>query len=222
MADVDLTSIIRDRTANLRRLKGRGARIIGYFPGNYVPEEIIYASGAIPICLTDGGNQQAADLALSLVPRIICPFARAQVGERMLKNNPFYSMLDMFVAPITCQHLKKVAEIWEYQGDIEIFKLGIPHQTDGDFELEYYKDRLHALKDRIESFTGSRITDGRIREAIELYNRMRDLLKTISLMRRDPDTPLSALDFTRLNHASLYADPVFMVDLLESVYGELK
>jgi benzoyl-CoA reductase/2-hydroxyglutaryl-CoA dehydratase subunit BcrC/BadD/HgdB len=33
---------------------------------------------------------------------------------------------------------------------------------------------------------------------------------------------LSGLDFVRLNHASFYADPAFMVDFLDSVYHELK
>lgn len=218
----NLDAHLRDRPEHLRQAKENGVKIIGYFPGNYVPEEIIYASGAIPLCLTDGGNFQAADTALSVVPRIICPFARAQVGERMLKVNPYYNMLDMVVAPITCQHLKKVAEIWEYYGDMEIFKLGIPHQADGDFELEYYTERLHALKDRIESFTGSKITNGKIREAIDLYNRMRERLKYISLMRRDSTPPLSALDFARLNHASFCVDPVLMVEILDSLYEELK
>ena len=137
MNDQHLAAHLRDRPARLKEAKKKGVKIIGYFPGNYVPEEIIYASGAIPICLIDGGNPHPADTALSVVPHIICPFARAQVGERVLKRNPYYSMLDMLVAPITCQHLKKVAEIWEYFGDIEIFKLGIPHHYDGDFELEY-------------------------------------------------------------------------------------
>lgn len=222
MNDQDLDSHIRDRQEQLNKAKENGTKIIGYFPGNYVPEEIIYASGAIPVCLIDGGSQKTADTALSMVPRIICPFARAQIGERMLKDNPYYSMLDMVVAPITCQHLKKVAEIWEYQGEIEIFKLGVPHQTDGDYELEYFTDRLHVMMERIESFTGNRITDEKIRDAIDLYNRMRELFRSISLLRRDPDPPLSALDFARLNHASFYADPVFMVDRLHSLHEEWK
>lgn len=219
---MDLTHIIRNRAEELKKQKEEGARIIGYFPGNVVPEEIIYASGAIPVCLMDGGDPRTADAALSVVPRVICPFARSQIGERMLNNNPYYSLLDMVVAPITCQHLKKVAEIWEYQGDMEIFKLGVPHQTDGDLELEYFTDRLHVMKERIEAFTGSRITDEKIGDAIDLYNRMRELLREISLMRRSPDPPLSTLDFVRLNHVSFYADPVFMVDLLHSLYTEWK
>jgi benzoyl-CoA reductase/2-hydroxyglutaryl-CoA dehydratase subunit BcrC/BadD/HgdB len=149
-----LAAHLRDRPASLKKAKEKGVKIIGYFPGGYVPEEIIHASGAIPVCLTDGGDPRPADAALSVVPHIICPFARAQVGERLLKANPYYKMLDMLVAPITCQHLRKVAEVWEYYGEIELFKLGVPHNFDGDFELEYFEKRLRVLKDRLETFTG--------------------------------------------------------------------
>jgi hypothetical protein len=59
----------------------------------------------------------------------------------------------MLVAPITCQHLRKISEIWEYNDDVEMFKLGIPHYYYGDFELEYYAgcafDFLNDLKGRL-------------------------------------------------------------------------
>jgi benzoyl-CoA reductase/2-hydroxyglutaryl-CoA dehydratase subunit BcrC/BadD/HgdB len=222
MEEDRLTAHLKDRPAQLREAKKKGAKIVGYFPGNYVPEEIIYASGAVPICLAHGGSSEPADAALAEVPSIICPFARAQIGERLLKTNPYYSMIDMLVAPITCQHLKKAAEIWEYHADIEIFKLGVPHQYDADFGLEYYAERLRALKDRLQVFTGNEIASGRLSEAIVLYNRMRELLKKISLLRRSPHPPLHAIDFIRLNQASLYTDPASMVDILDSVYSRLR
>jgi benzoyl-CoA reductase/2-hydroxyglutaryl-CoA dehydratase subunit BcrC/BadD/HgdB len=221
MQEERLAIHLRDRPAQLLEAKKKGIKIIGYFPGNYVPEELIYASGAVPLCLVHGGGTQTADAALSVVPHIICPFARAQIGERLLKN-PYYSMIDMLVAPITCQHLKKVAEVWEYHGDLEIFKLGIPHQHNNDFELEYFTDRLRVLKDRLQAFTGSEITNERIHGAIDLYNKMRELLRKISSIRRTSPSPVSALDFIKLNHASFYADPAFMVEVLDSVYQELK
>jgi benzoyl-CoA reductase/2-hydroxyglutaryl-CoA dehydratase subunit BcrC/BadD/HgdB len=212
---------LRDRPAQLREAQEQGAKIIGYFPGNYVPEELIIAAGAIPICLIDGGDTFPLEASLSAMPHIFCPFARTQVGERMLKRNPYYNIIDMLIAPITCQHLKKVAEIWEYYGDIEIFKLGIPHQHEHDFELKYFTDRLRVLKDRLETFTGNEITAEGINKAIELYNRMRGLLRKISLMRCDASMPLDALDFVKLNHASFYADPTLMVDILESASNGL-
>jgi benzoyl-CoA reductase/2-hydroxyglutaryl-CoA dehydratase subunit BcrC/BadD/HgdB len=213
---------LKERPSQLLEAKNKGVKIIGYFPGNYVPEELIYASGAVPLCLINGGDSRPAEMALSVVPQVICPFARAQIGERLLGENPYYSMIDMLVAPITCQHLKKVAEVWEYNGDLEIFKLGIPHQYYNDFEIEYFTDRLKVLKDRLQAFTGNEITDGKIGEAIELYNKIRELLKNISLLRCTSPSLLSTLDFVKLNHASLYADPAFMVDFLDSVYRGLK
>jgi benzoyl-CoA reductase/2-hydroxyglutaryl-CoA dehydratase subunit BcrC/BadD/HgdB len=222
MQEERLAVHLRERPSQLKEAKNKGIKIIGYFPGNYVPEELIYASGAVPLCLISGGDSRPAEAALAVVPQVICPFARAQIGEMLLKENPYYSMIDMLVVPITCQHLKKVAEVWEYNGDLEIFKLGIPHQHNNDFELEYFTDRLRVLKDRLQAFTGNEIIDEKISEAIELYNRMRELLKNISLLRCTSPSLLSSLDFVKLNHASLYADPAFIVDFLDSVYHELR
>ena len=211
-----------NRPTQLMEAKEKGVKVVGYFPGNYVPEELIYASGGIPLCLVHGGNLQSADAALAVVPQVICPFARAQIGERLLQRNPYYRMIDMLIAPVTCQHLRKVAEIWEYRNELEIFKLGIPQQYGNDFEVEYYKNRLTALKDRLQALTKTEIIDEKLSDAIQLYNRMRELLRKINLTRQTDPPVLKALDFIKLNHASYYADPEFMVEVLESVYREIK
>ncbi len=221
MFNAHIDALLRDRRESLEKAVDTGQKVVGYFPGGYVPEEIIYASGAIPLCLSHGGEARAADEALSIVPSVICPFARAQVGEMLLKKNPFYSALDLVVVPSTCQHMKKIGDIWEYYEGPQVFKLGVPYQYDNDFELTYFKDRLLALKQRLEALTGTSITDAKLTEAIGIYNRLRDLLRTLSYLRRGPQPTLSALDFMKLNHVSLYTDPVQTVDVLESVYAEL-
>ena len=217
-----LNAHLKDRADQLNEFKKQGIKIIGYFPGNYVPEEIIYAAGAVPICLVDRGGSGSMEAALELIPRISCPFSRAQIGERILKVNPYYEMIDLLVAPITCQHLKKIAEIWDYLDEVDVFKFGVPHQFYGKDELEYYVNRLKTLQRKIETLTGNRISNENLSKAITLYNRMRDLLKKISLLRRTSPQFISSLDFIRLNHASYYADPVFMVDYLDSTYDELR
>jgi benzoyl-CoA reductase/2-hydroxyglutaryl-CoA dehydratase subunit BcrC/BadD/HgdB len=221
MEEDRLTMHLKERPAQLEEAKKKGTKIVGYFPGNYVPEELIYASGAIPLCLIEGGSNLPVEAASSVLPHIACPFVQAQAGEMILKKNPYYRMIDMVVAPITCQHLKKVAEIWDYNGDIEVFKLGIPHRYDGDLELDYFMNRLVALKDRLERLTGNKITNDKIGGAIELYNRMRELFKKISLTRCSSSPPISGLDFVKLNHASFYADSNVMVDVLDTIYQKL-
>ncbi len=218
-----IDSLLQDRREALEKARADGTKVVGYFPGGYVPEELIYASGAIPLCLASGGSARAADEALSIVPNVICPFARAQIGEMLLKTDPFYSALDLLVVPSTCQHVKKIGDIWEYYEGPQVFKLGVPYEHDKDFELEYYRDRLIALKERLEALTGSTITDDKLVEAVGVYNRLRALLKELSQKRLGSremgGTPqgISALDFVRLNHASFYADPVAMIDALEAI-----
>ena len=210
-------SLMEARLRTLAEARAAGRKVVGYLPGGYVPDELIYASGAIPLCLIHGGEARSAEEALSLVPNVICPFARAQIGETLLRENPFYTSLDLVVVPTTCQHFKQVGDVWEHQGMVDVFKLGVPYDCQDDYEVEYYRGRLSELKKTLEHLTGNSITDDKLTEAIDVYNRLRRLLKTLSLARRDQQPAISALDFVRLNHFSMYADPVMMGDALEAL-----
>jgi len=47
---------MKDRPAELGVLKAQGKKIIGYFPGGYFPEEMVYACDAVPVALNRGGD----------------------------------------------------------------------------------------------------------------------------------------------------------------------
>jgi len=213
---------LQKRVTELKEAKEKGVKVIGFFPGNYVPEEIIYAAGAVPLCLADGGDSTPVEASLSVIPRHYCSFVRAQLGGITLKSNPYFDLIDLLIAPIGCQHLKKLAEIIEYQGNIKLVKLGIPHRYDSDPALEYYTYQLRRIKNKLQEFTGQEITDEKIVGAIELYNSLRNLLREISLMRCQAPSPICAMDFVKLNHASFYADPAFMVEVLQDILREIK
>ena len=217
----ELSLHLENRLTQLKEAKEKGAKVVGYFPGSYVPEEIIYAAGAVPICFASASSRHA-NAALVEVPDVICPFARAQIGQKLLKTDEYYGMADLVIAPLTCVHMKEAAEIWEYYGAAEIFKLGVPHQSDSDFGLEYYIDRLQVLKERLQNVTGNVITDERLEDAIDLYNRIRESLRNIASLRRISHPPISSIDFIKLNHASFFADPEFYADTLDSAYEQPK
>ncbi len=218
----ELSAHLTSRPAQLIKAKEAGTKIVGFFPGEYVPEELIYASGAIPLGLIHGGDPTAVNAAHSVTTRYFCPFARAQYGERILNEQPYYNLVDILVTPIACQHLKRAADLWEYYTEADIFRLGIPHEYHTSNGLKYYSDRLWSLKERLEQLTGTEITEEKLQEAIALYNRMRELLKEISLMRRAATPPLTSMDFLRLNHASFFLDPEVMVQFLASLRDRLK
>ncbi|MDY7036066.1 MAG: 2-hydroxyacyl-CoA dehydratase family protein [Thermodesulfobacteriota bacterium] len=217
-----LSRHLADRPARLRELKGKGARIVGYFPGDYVPEEIIYASGAIPLCLCNGGDPIVVQEAQSKTMRFLCAFAKAQLGELLLKEDPYYSIVDTLVAPITCAHLRKIADMWQYYGDMDVFRFGIPREYDTEIGEDYYNLSTARLKEKMELITGNRVDDKELKKSIDLYNRLRGLLRKISLMRKYPQTPITTLDFLKLNHASFYGDPDEIVEILTELYKELQ
>jgi len=102
-----------------------------------------------------------------------------------------------------------------------VFPFGVPHMKE-ESTLKYYLHGITRLKSKLEEFTGVEITESKLKEAISLCNRERDLLRNISLMRTSYTAPISGKDFVALNHGSLLADKEFMVRILESFYNELK
>ncbi len=211
-----------NRPEELLKAKEQGAKIVGYFPGEYVPEELVYAAGAIPIALIHGGDLKAVDAALTSTTRFNCAFSKALYGEKVLKRQPHYDLVDLVAVPTACPHLRVSADLWEFHTGANVFRIGVPLEYESERELGYYIEMLRSFKEKLEQLTGNRITEEKLSEAITLYNRMRELLKEISLMRKAPSPPLTGLDFIKLNHASLYLDPVAMVELLSSLSQDLK
>ena len=133
----------------------------------------------------------------------------------------YYDLIDLLAIPITDNHIRGVSDVLDYYTDMEIFPFGVPHKKD-KYALEYYLRGITRLKGRLEELTGVEITESRLMEAIELCNRERELLREISLMRKDETVPVSSKDFVALHHGSFLADKRVMVELLESLLEELK
>ena len=209
------------RMAELRRLKDEGAKIVGITPGGYLPEELVHACSAIPVGLLRGGDHEAVGVSGAYIPRFIDTFCRAQIGYRVSEDEPLYQMVDLVVSALTDANHKAIADCWDFYTDVDVFWFGVPqHKTEHGFK--YYLEGLGLLREKLEEVTGNKITDEKLREAIDLYNRMRELLEEISLMRKSQDPPISGKDFVMLNHISFNADKVALIEMLESLLEELK
>ena len=217
-----LDQAIAERPLQLQEAKGNGTRIIGMSGLGYVPEELIYASGALPMRLVRGGDPEPLAAAAGDMDRILCPFSRAQYGYRVLEEESRYQMVDFFVCAITCQHMRRVADIWDLNTDVEVFRIGVPHAYNTEAGLRYYLEMVKSLKEKLETFSGVKIEEERLKEAIILYNRLRELLKEISYLRKSKVPAITGRDFFKLMHSSFYLDPKEVVEILESLLVQLK
>lgn len=216
-----LSEHLATRVTEIARLQKSGTKLVGYAPGGYMPEELVYASGAVPVGLIRGGDPEPVAESAAYIPRFMDTFCRSQIGYRMLGEEPLYQMIDLLVVPITDHNIKAIADCFNFFANADVFRFGVPHQKD-EHAFEYYLVGLHKLREKLEEFTGNKIEDGRLREAIDLCNRMRDLLNEISLLRRAEQPPITGREFVKLNHASYVADKQVFNDVLESVRQGLR
>jgi benzoyl-CoA reductase/2-hydroxyglutaryl-CoA dehydratase subunit BcrC/BadD/HgdB len=217
----DLSNYLKGRLVEIERLKREGKKIVGYIPAGYVPEEIIWAGGAIPVALNRGGDHEAVMKSMEFMPRVYDTYSRCQIGYWAL-GEPLYQIADLMVVPCTDKNIQAIGDCWEMWTDTRLLRLGIPRNNTTEHAFKYYLESLHELKGEIEKLTGNPITEARLREEIETANKMRFLLQQISETRKSEAVPISGSDFVRLHHASFLADRNFMVKHLESLSQELK
>ena len=212
---------LKTRIPELRKLKKEGRKVIGYAPGAYMPEELVYASGAIPVQLIRGGDPEPVARSTVYGVRAVDTFCRSQIAYKMSGDEPLYDMVDLLIVPSTHHNIRIIGEEWNFYTDVEVFKYGVPHMHD-EIGLDYYLGSLNLLKEKLEEFTGNKIDEGKLREAVASSNRMAELFREISLMRKGERVPISSKNFVRLSHASFYADRDVMLEVLESLAKELK
>ncbi|MBN1629854.1 MAG: 2-hydroxyacyl-CoA dehydratase [Thermoleophilia bacterium] len=209
------------RLTELRRAKERGRKIIGYAAGGYFPEELALACDALPVGFVRGGDKQILNEAGAYTCRFFDPFWRSQIGYVTSKRDPYYTIADLIVIPITDNHCRVFANtVGYYTPEIPSVVFGVPHVKD-KYALEYYLQGIRRLKSALEEFTGVEITEERLKKAIQLCNRERRLLREISETRKAQDLRVSSKDFVALNHGSFLADKESMVQILESFVHEL-
>ncbi len=74
-----------------------------------VPQELIYAAGAMPVKLCSG-NYTAFSKGDDIVPRDACPLVKAVAGFKQTGLMPLYENCSMMVVPITCDCKKRSPE----------------------------------------------------------------------------------------------------------------
>jgi benzoyl-CoA reductase/2-hydroxyglutaryl-CoA dehydratase subunit BcrC/BadD/HgdB len=217
----NISTYMDERLSELTRLKKEGKKIVGYICGGFMPDELVWASGAIPVGINKGGDHDAVLKSIEYIPRFFDTFSRAQIGYWALEE-PLYRLIDLFVVPCTDKNIAIISDCWEMWADTRLFKLGVPHNISSDHSYKYYIDELHLLKEELEDLTGNSITGDKLRKEIDLSNRMRSLLRQISEMRKSERPPISGKDFIKLNHASFSLDRDFLITSMESLSEELK
>lgn len=184
----ELKSVFPNRHQVARSLADQGKKVMGWMC-TYVPDEIIYAAGAHPIRIVGTeGTTAAADAHLY---SNVCSYARASLEEGFQGS---YDFLAGYIAVNTCDNIRRLYEVWSrYLNTPFTHILKLPHRAD-DEAVEYFAGELSDFRERVGTYIGKTISDDSLRQAIQVYNRTRTLLRELYELRKADSPPITGAE----------------------------
>jgi bzd-type benzoyl-CoA reductase N subunit len=195
-----------------RQIKAQGKRVLGWVC-IYVPEEIIYAAGFHPIRIV-GSQTRETPIADAFLYSNNCTFSRSVLEEGLSGKLDF---LDGFIACNTCDHIRRLYDIWQMYLKIPYTKaLGVPCKV-SKATLDYFTEELALFRRELEERFSVTITDESLRHAIQLYNKSRALLSRLFNWRKEDPPPLWGWEAAEIIRSGWYLPREEYVALLEEL-----
>ena len=202
--------------SHVKRWKEQGGKVVGYFC-SYVPEEIISAAGILPFRMRGTGSTETS-LADTYLSAYNCTFARHCLD---LAFSGTYDFLDGVVVINSCDHVRRLYDIWRRKMRTPfVHLLTAPHLA-GDEHVGWFRDELAILKEGLEKHFGVAITPEKLRESIRTQNETRKLQKQLYELRKEPSPPITGADTLGVVVTSTAMPKQPYNELLRRLLGEL-
>ena len=200
-----------------RELKAAGNKIIGYLSA-LGPVEILTAAGVVPFRLK-GNVSEAITKGDAYMETIVCPFVR-NVFDAAVKGK--YEFLDGMILPHQCDSIDRTDDVWADTLKLPYWHfLNVPHVTD-DPSVEFMKDILRIFIGTLEKFTGKKITDEAIAQAVLAHNENRRLMRELYALRKSNPPLISGAEMMQVLVAAMSLPVAESSALIEAVTKEVK
>ena len=190
-----------------REWKKKGGKIVGYFCDS-VPEEMILAAGFFPVRLS-GNPEGGTDVARKhIIPRFA---AREEFVHSILNMllTGAYDFLDYLIIPHARDSVHRLYQLLVNLKTTEP-ELGIPvlffldtlHTTFFSSGM-YERDRMIEFKKTLEDWSGKKITNNDLSQAVKTTNQNKKLLKQMATFRITDPPRISGAEALKIIGASM-------------------
>ncbi len=201
---------------------GKGA--IGVMPV-YAPEELVHATGYLPIGLW-GGRQPVAK-ARTYLPPFACSVMQ-QVME--LECQGAYDELTAVVFSVPCDTLKCMSQKWKGTSPVLVFTH--PQNRGLESANRFLTEEYRRLQEGLEKITGVKITNAALEHSIQVYNENRAVMREFSKLAAEYPQIISAVDrhavfksrlfIEKSRHTAMVRELIEAVRATESVHWDGK
>lgn len=209
--------VVENRHRYAREWKARtGGKVLGYFCC-YVPEEVIYAAGILPVRIMS--SRESPVLADPYLFAMYCPFSRGCLHEALAGR---YDYLDGIVMARTCFHILGAFECWERLLPTPYrYYLHMPHTPQEPHAKPLFIGEIEDFKASLEKWVGNTISTEALDKAIEVYNTNRRLLMDVYRLKLDTPPAVSGTETMDMTLSSMLMDKAEHNQLLAEVLERL-
>jgi bzd-type benzoyl-CoA reductase N subunit len=199
--------------------KNEGKNVLGYFC-TYIPEEIIYAADILPVRVRartcSAGDTPMGDAYMTPTT---CSFTRCCLE---LANQNQYDFLDGIVSCNSCDQIRRLYDNIRFKAPFPYhYIIGVPGCV-SDTTLEWFNHELSKFKESLENSFKVSISDEKLKKAIQVYNKTRELLKEIYELRKHDNPPITGTEILNIISAGISMPRDQFNDLLSQQLQELK
>ncbi|MBI2856699.1 MAG: 2-hydroxyacyl-CoA dehydratase, partial [Chloroflexi bacterium] len=170
----------------------------------YAPEEVIYAAGMLPWRVS---GTWTADISRASVYRDLdsCRYCTHAL-EGMLRGE--MEFLDGIVASDWDDDRRRLYDIWRFVGKPAFSFIYTVPKNKTEIAERYFAKDISRLASGLEKFGEVKITDEKLRQAIEVHNRTRSLLMQLYELRKRPVPAITGAEALGIVTAAMVMDKV--------------
>ncbi len=204
------------RVKELREHAESGGKVVATYCV-FVPEEIVWAAGGIPIGLC-AGAQFSIPMAEPALSRNTCALIKSSLGFKLGRICPYVQVSDLIVGETTCDGKKKMFEILsEYH---PVYVMEVPNKKTKR-SRQLWRGEVREFLGAIEELTGHRITADELRQAIDEVNGRRRALKRLYDLRQASPVPISGRDALLVTQVAFYDDVKRNTQMINTLCDDL-
>ena len=189
-----IAAALQSRPHELEQLRKEGKKVVGWLAYN-IPEEIIYALGLIPIRVGQGGDGRLVEVGARHISTKNCVFVRHALGQFAEKTDPYIKQLDLVAVDATCIQLYRLEELINFYFGYKTVVLGVPRNFATKEGHEYFRKEVEFFTRKLEAFAGVTLEQSKLQEAIDLYDGIREAIKTLYRYQSLDNAPLRWWDW---------------------------
>lgn len=181
----------------------------------YVPEEIVYAAGCIPVGIW--GGQVELRRVRTYLPPFACSIMQSIVE---MAAGGVYDDLAAVIVPAPCDTLKCIGQKWK--GKSPCIHFTHPMNRRLDCANTYLVSEYEMIRRKLEGILCTKITDHALSDSIVLYNEYRSAMRDFTVVAADHPDIITPTVRHAVIKASYFMDKADYLPIIKSLTNELR